>query len=79
MLFHRRPLAIEVDSSRGGRVCAIRVQNSLTNVEETIPCGLLIYAIGFEHILLNGLPKAENGQLKMTDWCRVPDQKAAVN
>jgi hypothetical protein len=77
--FNRRPIAIETDgNTNGGKLRALHVQNTLTGREELIPCNLLIYAVGFEHLLLNGVPRTEKGQLKMIDWCRVPDQRAAV-
>lgn len=43
-----------------------------------MPCNLLIYALGFENILLPGLPKTNDNRLKMIDWCRVPDNNANV-
>uniref|UniRef100_A0A914HA78 Elongin-C n=1 Tax=Globodera rostochiensis TaxID=31243 RepID=A0A914HA78_GLORO len=67
--FHRRPHVVQLDS--GGRVRALSVQNVLDGSVEDFPCGLLIYAIGFEHVHLPGVPTREDGKLDMSDWCRV--------
>ena len=52
--------------------------NCLSNQTVTVPCGLLICSLGFESVLLEGLPRTEDGRLKMTDWCRVPEERASV-
>lgn len=52
--------------------------NCLTNQTVVVPCGLLICSLGFESLLLEGLPRTEDGKLKMDDWCRVPEERASV-
>uniref|UniRef100_A0A914LEY8 FAD/NAD(P)-binding domain-containing protein n=1 Tax=Meloidogyne incognita TaxID=6306 RepID=A0A914LEY8_MELIC len=77
LLFNSRPTKIEL-SNKNDSINALYIQNNLDNLIEKIECSLLIVAIGFENILLNGLPKNENGQLKMIDWCRVPKENSLV-
>ncbi|KAL7071946.1 hypothetical protein ACQ4LE_008573 [Meloidogyne hapla] len=77
LIFNSRPTKIELDQ-KNDSINALYIQNNLNNLLERIECSLLIIAIGFENVLLNGLPKNENGQLKMIDWCRVPNEKALV-
>ena len=78
MLFNSRPTKIELNN-KNDSINALYIQNNLDNLIENIECSLLIVAIGFENILLNGLPKNENGQLKMIDWCRVPNKNSLVS
>lgn len=54
-----------------GRVKAIEVSNSSNGQVENLPCGLLLYCIGFENVALDGVPADENGRLKMLDSIRV--------
>uniref|UniRef100_A0A183C1B1 Elongin-C n=1 Tax=Globodera pallida TaxID=36090 RepID=A0A183C1B1_GLOPA len=74
--FHRRPQVVQTDG--GGRVRALSVQNGLDGSVEDFPCGLLIYAIGFEHVHLPGVPTREDGKLAMSDWCRVVSETKAM-
>lgn len=74
--FYLSPEAVLVDSTN--RVSGIQLRNTLTNEVVTVPCGLLIYAIGFENILLPGLPRTNEGRLIMKDWCRVPNERTRV-
>lgn len=72
--FYQAPEAVIMDNDR---VAGVQMRNTLTGQITQVPCGLLIYAIGFENILLPGLPQS-NGKLLMSDWCRVPHEKAHV-
>jgi hypothetical protein len=76
MDFFLIPTKINIDES--GRVSGIEVCNTQTNQTFQLTCRLLIYAVGFENFFLDGLPKTPNGQLLMTDWCRVPSDSASV-
>ncbi|VDM95176.1 unnamed protein product [Thelazia callipaeda] len=69
MLFRRTPKQVLMDSH--GFVTALQVTHSLSEQVENLPCGLLIYCIGFENMALNGIPTDENGQIKMLDAFRV--------
>lgn len=73
--FYLAPESVTVDENH--RVSGINLRNTLTNEKLHVPCGLLIYAIGFENILLPGLPQ-NDGKLLMSDWCRVPNEKSKV-
>lgn len=42
-----------------GRVSSLRVLNMTNNSIEELECGLLIYSIGYETIVLDGVPKNE--------------------
>ncbi|XGW30249.1 hypothetical protein V3C99_009328 [Haemonchus contortus] len=54
-----------------GRISAVRFLNKRTGCKEEIPCGLLIYSIGFQTVVLDGLPKNDKGMLAMRDGSRV--------
>lgn len=54
-----------------GVVQAVEVTHSLRGGKENLPCGLLLYCIGFENVALDGVPVNENGEIKMTDEVRV--------
>jgi len=73
--FYWRTEKILVDNT--GRVQSLQLINHL-NERIEVPCRLLIYAIGFENVLLDGLPRTENNRLLMSDWCRVPNTKSNV-
>lgn len=60
--FFLEPLKIHVDE-KTGLVKSLDLRNKLNGEIVQVPCGLLIYAIGFEHILLNGVPKTEDNRL----------------
>ncbi|KAL3070649.1 hypothetical protein niasHT_032439 [Heterodera trifolii] len=74
--FHRLPEAIQMDSS--GRMRGLSVRNTHDGSTEIFPCGLLIYAIGFEHAHLPCVPTREDGKLAMSDWCRVISDRQAL-
>lgn len=57
--FFYEPVKINMDQITG-KVTSLKLKNKLNGEIVQVPCGLLIYAIGFEHILLNGLPKTNN-------------------
>uniref|UniRef100_A0A158P6D4 NADPH:adrenodoxin oxidoreductase, mitochondrial n=1 Tax=Angiostrongylus cantonensis TaxID=6313 RepID=A0A158P6D4_ANGCA len=65
----RIPEEIVADSD--GRVCAIRVLNKRTDSKEEIPCGLLIYSIGYRTVVLDGIPVNDKKMIAMKDECRV--------
>ncbi|KAI1715399.1 pyridine nucleotide-disulfide oxidoreductase domain-containing protein [Ditylenchus destructor] len=74
---HERQCSIEffkviesIQTNSKGRVESIKVRDRQTNELIEVPCDLLIYAIGFENILLEGVPRKDN-RLLMDDWCRV--------
>ncbi|KAK0398115.1 hypothetical protein QR680_002434 [Steinernema hermaphroditum] len=70
LLFHNRPTSVLNDSS--GRVAAVEFTDGRSGTIRQIPCGLLIYSIGFENIILEGVPKTEDGSaIAMKDFCRV--------
>lgn len=73
--FHYRPVSVEKDST--SRIKGVLMEHSVTKQPLYVPCGLLIYAIGYENVLLPGLPTAEN-KLLMKDWCRVPSDLTRV-
>ncbi|CEF61065.1 NADPH:adrenodoxin oxidoreductase, mitochondrial [Strongyloides ratti] len=66
--FYKSPVKVHKNSSN--RIEALDIKNNLTNEIKTIPCDLLIYAIGFETYILNGLPQISN-KLAMKDFYRV--------
>uniref|UniRef100_A0A915ESY0 NADPH:adrenodoxin oxidoreductase, mitochondrial n=1 Tax=Ditylenchus dipsaci TaxID=166011 RepID=A0A915ESY0_9BILA len=70
--FFHAPEEIHVDAN--GRVEFITMRNRLTNQVMLLPCGLLIYAVGFENIVLEGVPTTEDNRLRMEDWCHVHSQ-----
>uniref|UniRef100_A0A1I7YDR0 NADPH:adrenodoxin oxidoreductase, mitochondrial n=1 Tax=Steinernema glaseri TaxID=37863 RepID=A0A1I7YDR0_9BILA len=70
LLFHNRPTAVFNDASK--RVSAVEFTDARTGDVRKIECGLLIYSIGFENIILKGVPKTEDGSaIAMKDSCRV--------
>ena len=74
--FFQKPISVDKDSS--GRVQAVDLQHSVTGEITKISCGLLIYAIGFENVILPGLPTTKDNKLSMTDWCRVTSNVSKV-
>uniref|UniRef100_A0A7E4UU66 NADPH:adrenodoxin oxidoreductase, mitochondrial n=1 Tax=Panagrellus redivivus TaxID=6233 RepID=A0A7E4UU66_PANRE len=74
--FFQKPVSIESDAA--GRINAVTMENTQTGEQTRVPCGLLIYAIGYENVLLPGLPTNADGKLLMSDWCRVPNDFAKV-
>ncbi|WKY03465.1 hypothetical protein Q1695_004877 [Nippostrongylus brasiliensis] len=61
----------EVLTSSSGRVQAVRVLNKRSGKREEVPCGLLIYSIGYQTVVLDGVPKNDKGMIAMKDSCRV--------
>ncbi|KAJ1352865.1 hypothetical protein KIN20_009349 [Parelaphostrongylus tenuis] len=61
----------EIMANSDGRICAIRVLNNRTGAREEIPCGLLIYSIGYRTVVLEGIPVNDKGMIAMKDDCRV--------
>lgn len=61
----------EIMSDSNGRVCAVRVLNKRTGNKEEIPCGLLVYSIGYQMVVLEGIPMNDKGMMAMKDECRV--------
>ena len=74
--FFQKPISIDKDPS--GRIQAVDLQHSATGEITKIPCGLLVYAIGFENVLLPGLPTTKDNKLLMKDWCRVASDISKV-
>lgn len=68
-LFHRVPKRILADPT--GMVKEIVIENTESGKEEALPCGLLIYSIGYETLVLEGVPQNENKMIDMKDHCRV--------
>ncbi|KAK6044251.1 hypothetical protein COOONC_18244 [Cooperia oncophora] len=61
----------EIVPDENGRVSVVRLLNKHTGNEEELPCGLLIYSIGYQAVVLDGLPKNEKGMIAMKDGSRV--------
>ncbi|KJH49877.1 hypothetical protein DICVIV_03988 [Dictyocaulus viviparus] len=61
----------EVMSDFNGRVSAIRVLNKHTGCSEEISCGLLIYSIGYEMTVLDGIPVNNKGMISLRNGNRV--------
>ncbi|EYC22077.1 hypothetical protein Y032_0018g3701 [Ancylostoma ceylanicum] len=61
----------EVIPDKDGRVSAVRFLNKRTDTKEVISCGLLIYSIGYQTVVLDGVPKNEKGMIAMKDGYRV--------
>uniref|UniRef100_A0A1I7TE43 NADPH:adrenodoxin oxidoreductase, mitochondrial n=1 Tax=Caenorhabditis tropicalis TaxID=1561998 RepID=A0A1I7TE43_9PELO len=68
-LFHRVPKRVIADSN--GIVREITVENIENEKVETFACGLLIYSIGYETLVLDGVPQNQNKMIDMKDHCRV--------
>ncbi|CAI2351437.1 unnamed protein product [Caenorhabditis sp. 36 PRJEB53466] len=68
-LFHRVPERIESD--RDGRIESVTVKNTENGTTEKLPCGLLIYSIGYETLVLDGVPQNARKMIDMKDHCRV--------
>lgn len=73
--FYQKPISIEKDKT--GRIKSVCMENSLTGEITNVPCGLLIYAIGYENVVLPGLPAKDN-KLLLKDWCRVDCEDSKV-
>uniref|UniRef100_A0AAF5Q3C0 NADPH:adrenodoxin oxidoreductase, mitochondrial n=1 Tax=Wuchereria bancrofti TaxID=6293 RepID=A0AAF5Q3C0_WUCBA len=73
LLFRRTPTKVLTDSR--GMVKALQVTHSLTGHKEDVPCGLLLYCIGFENVALDGVPVNENGEIRMLDAIRVATEE----
>uniref|UniRef100_A0A0M3HUK8 NADPH:adrenodoxin oxidoreductase, mitochondrial n=1 Tax=Ascaris lumbricoides TaxID=6252 RepID=A0A0M3HUK8_ASCLU len=69
LLFRRAPTEVIADDA--GWVKAVRTRNSQSGAVEDLPCGLLIYSLGYENVLLDGVPKNDDGRIKMRDSVRV--------
>uniref|UniRef100_A0A0N4Z3K4 NADPH:adrenodoxin oxidoreductase, mitochondrial n=1 Tax=Parastrongyloides trichosuri TaxID=131310 RepID=A0A0N4Z3K4_PARTI len=67
--FYTSPIKIHKDSSN--RIEALDIKNNLSNEIRTIPCDLLIYAIGFENFILKGIPQQSDNKIAMKDFYRV--------
>ncbi|MCP9264211.1 Ribonuclease P protein subunit p20 [Dirofilaria immitis] len=65
LLFRRTPTKVVTDNQ--GLVKALQVTHSLSGRKEDLPCGLLLYCIGFENVALDGIPVNANGEIKMRD------------
>lgn len=68
-LFHRVPKMIVADTT--GSVTELVVDNTESGKEESLPCGLLIYSLGYETLVLDGVPQNKNKMIDMKDHCRV--------
>ncbi|CAJ0572500.1 unnamed protein product, partial [Mesorhabditis spiculigera] len=62
---------IEVFRDENGRVKSVRFLDKITGKKEDLACELLIYSIGYNHIVLEGLPTNDKGALRLCDDCRV--------
>uniref|UniRef100_A0A183GIX9 NADPH:adrenodoxin oxidoreductase, mitochondrial n=1 Tax=Heligmosomoides polygyrus TaxID=6339 RepID=A0A183GIX9_HELPZ len=61
----------EIIPGENGRISAVRILNKRTGNEEELPCGLLIYSIGYQTMVLEGIPKNDKGMIAMKDSSRV--------
>lgn len=68
-LFHRVPKKIVADST--GLVKELVVDNIENGKQETLKCGLIIYSLGYETLVLDGVPQNQNKMIDMKDHCRV--------
>lgn len=68
-LFHRVPKKIVADST--GMVKELVVDNTENGKQETLQCGLVIYSLGYETLVLDGVPQNQNKMIDMKDHCRV--------
>ncbi|VDK65278.1 unnamed protein product [Onchocerca ochengi] len=76
LLFRRTPTKVVTDNR--GFVKALQVTHSLSGRKEDLPCGLLLYCIGFENVALDGVPVNANGEIKMLDTVRVATEKDSL-
>ncbi|CAJ0928852.1 unnamed protein product, partial [Mesorhabditis belari] len=75
-VFNHVPVSVEKNNENF--VQSVRFNDQIAQKEVSYPCDLLIYSIGYENIILDGLPVNENGSLKLLDECRVDVSSAAV-
>ncbi|CAL2040876.1 unnamed protein product [Caenorhabditis brenneri] len=68
-LFHRVPKKIVADSA--GQVKELVVDNTENGSQETLECGLIIYSLGYETLVLDGVPQNQDKMIDMKDHCRV--------
>ncbi|EJD75433.1 ferredoxin-NADP reductase [Loa loa] len=73
LLFRRTPTKVVTDNR--GLVKALQVTHSLSGHREDLPCGLLLYCIGFENVALDGVPVNADGEIKMLDTVRVATEE----
>ncbi|VDK33840.1 unnamed protein product, partial [Anisakis simplex] len=66
---------VQVIADENDSIKALKTRNTQTNEIETHECGLLIYSIGYENFVLDGIPKNEDGSMKMRDSIRVHRQR----
>ncbi|KAM3721894.1 NADPH:adrenodoxin oxidoreductase [Dirofilaria immitis] len=76
LLFRRTPTKVVTDNQ--GLVKALQVTHSLSGRKEDLPCGLLLYCIGFENVALDGIPVNANGEIKMRDTVRVATEEDSL-
>uniref|UniRef100_A0A8R1IPY4 Uncharacterized protein n=1 Tax=Caenorhabditis japonica TaxID=281687 RepID=A0A8R1IPY4_CAEJA len=68
-LFHRVPQKIEADHD--GKVRSVILKNTESGKTEVLPCGLLIYSLGYETLVLDGVPQNDKQMIDMRDHVRV--------
>ncbi|PAV80996.1 hypothetical protein WR25_25975 [Diploscapter pachys] len=81
-----RRVSKEIKADENGRVKELIVENTRTKQREAFPCGLLIYCLGYESMVLDGVPKNDKvtcilrkrvnmscfeGTIAMSDYWRV--------
>lgn len=69
IFFRRSPCEVRINKE--GAVKSIVLKNERTKIYDILPCGMLIYCLGYENMVLSGLPKNDNGQLDMVEGVRV--------
>ncbi|CAD5219844.1 unnamed protein product [Bursaphelenchus okinawaensis] len=74
--FYQRPTRILLDGE--GKIERLELENPLTGNKLIVPCSLLIYAIGFQSMHLDGVPVDENNNVMLKDFCRVNEDGALV-
>lgn len=74
--FFQKPSNILVNSNN--QIESLELEHATTKEKVTVPCSLLIYAIGFQSSHLPGVPVDEDKNLLLDDWCRVKENLAYV-
>lgn len=68
-LFHRVPK--KISAGKNGSIVEVTVENTENGKTEKLSCGLLIYSIGYETLVLDGVPQNDKKMIDMKDHCRV--------
>lgn len=61
----------KVVTNAKGRVRGVVFKNARTLLEDELPCGLFIYCIGYENVVIDGVPTDGEGHIDLKDGIRV--------